>query len=119
MSGPELFAVIALMVCLLVLAIGALAVGLRAAAVAKRARKLETHPTLVAARRMPEIIARLNAAKEGFAAASERGRGISENVAKILSSLAVLGLNVDRVAFATKLFLTTFVPTLAGSMGDD
>jgi hypothetical protein len=90
----------------------------RMLALRKRSKALQTHRTLVALRSVQGLgttMQGMPARLDGISARSER---IAESVGALLASSAMLRLQVDRVSFATRLFLETFVPTLRGSMAD-
>jgi len=108
-TPAEIFALIAFVLSLALVGAGAIVTGLRISALNKRARRLESHPTLAAARRFSSVAASLDGVGERFAIAGDRLARIGESSAQIASAGALLGLNVDRVAFATRLFLSTFV----------
>ena len=93
--------------------------GLRASALAKRASALGSHPTLVALQRAQKVSEQLQNVTQKLSDSRERFGRIGASLADIAASAALLELNVDRVAFATNLFLQTFVPTLVGSMADE
>lgn len=118
MSPAEIFALIAFALSLALVGVGAIVTGLRISALNKRARRLESHPTLAAGRRFSSVAARFSGVGERFAIAGDRLARIGESSAQIASAAAVLGLNVDRVAFATRLLLSTFMPAMAGVMAE-
>ncbi len=93
--------------------------GLRASALAKRARALSSHPTLIAFQSAQTVGEQLRGVAQKLNDSQGRIGRIGASIADIAASAALLGLSVDRVAFATLLFLRTFVPTLQGSMSDD
>lgn len=95
-----------------------LVLALRASALAKRARALGAHPTLIALRRAKTVGEQLQDVTQKLSDSQERLGRIGASVADIAASAALLGLNVDRVAFATRLFLRTFLPMLSGSMAN-
>lgn len=110
-----------LSVCLAALVfvfIAAIWLGLRATRLAKRVHALESHPTLVVLRSAGNARDRLHGVGQEIAASRERLRRIGTSLAQIAASAALLDLSIDRVAFATRLFLQTFLPTLRGSMRD-
>jgi len=104
---------------LVLVAAFAIALFVRAKQVVKRAQTLQSHPTVAALRQAPLIGERLQAVGSGVEQARANIAATAESIAFIVSSAARIGLSVDRVAFATKLFLSTFLPTLAGSMADE
>lgn len=93
--------------------------GPRASALGRRARALGSHPTLIALRKAQSVGEQFQGVAQKLSDSQERVGRIGLRLADIAASAALLGLSVDRVAFATLLFLRTFVPTLQGSMADD
>ncbi|MDQ6766679.1 MAG: hypothetical protein M3Z41_02625 [Candidatus Eremiobacteraeota bacterium] len=107
-----------LAVAFMLLAAAAISVFLRARALQRRVQTLKEHPTLGALRKAQTLADRLHDLPATVAAIRARSTHIAEAVAELLATSAVLDLEVDRVSFATKLLLQTFVPTLRGSMAD-
>ena len=90
----------------------------RALATQRRMRALQDHPTLLAllqAQNAQSVVTDVQAKVEMIRSRSVR---IGEAIGELLATSALLRLQVDRVSFATKLLLQTFVPTLRGSMSD-
>lgn len=79
---------------------------------------IQTHPTLVALRQAQAIGDRVSGLKTSVDEIRARTLRIAQSAARIVSASAQLQLEVDRVSFATRLMLQTFVPTLRGSMAD-
>lgn len=107
-----------LVVAFVLLAATAVPLFLRARALQRRLQTLKEHPTLRALRKAQTLADRLHDLPATLAAIRARSTRIAEAVAELLAASAVLDLEVDRVSFATKLLLQTFVPTLRGSMAD-
>lgn len=103
---------------LIFIAISALIMLRRVAALRRRVNALQTHPTLLALKAAQAIQASLAGVPDEIAAIRARSLRIAGSMAELLSASALLQLSVDRVSFATTLLLKTFVPTLRGSMAD-
>jgi hypothetical protein len=92
---------------------------LRATLRSKRlSEAVAAHPTLLALRRAQAIGAQMSALRPQAALIRTRCQRIAESYAQIAAVSALLGLEVDRVSFATRLLLGIIVPTLRGSMAD-
>jgi hypothetical protein len=103
---------------LVVLAVTGIPVLGRLLVLRKRSKALQTHRTLIALRSAQRLSTTMQGMPARLDAISERSERIGEAVGALLASSAMLRLQVDRVSFATRLFLETFVPTLRGSMVD-
>lgn len=90
----------------------------RTLAVRRRAKELQVHPTVIALRAAPAVAERLQGLPERLEEISARVERIGIATTELSGTSAVLRLQVDRVGFATRLLLETFVPTLRGSMAD-
>jgi hypothetical protein len=110
--GACTFSIVLIAACAIALVVGV-------KKLAKRAQTLASHPTVAALGRLPRIAERFKAVGPGVERARSNVAAAAESLAFFASSAARIGLNVDRGAFATKLFLSTFLPTLAGSMADE
>ncbi len=84
----------------------------------RRAKELQGHPALIALRAAPTVAERLKGLPERLAEITARAERIGIATTELIGTSAVLRLQVDRVGFATRLLLETFVPTLRGSMAD-
>jgi hypothetical protein len=76
------------------------------------------HPTLATLRRAQAISAQLSGLQAQVAQIRARSSRIAESAAQLTAVSAIFGLEVDRISFATRLLLGTFIPTLRGSMAD-
>jgi hypothetical protein len=97
---------------------GLIWVALRAVALVKRAKALEVHPSVRALNSLGNEAASLGVAASKLGAMQNRFDDIADHVAEIAAAAAMMNLSIDRVAFATRLLLQTFVPTLAGIVSD-
>ena len=87
-------------------------------ALQRRARAFEQHPTLVALRESAALGDKLRGLQGSLVEIRARSARIAEATADLIATSGMLRLQVDRISFATRLLLGTFVPTLRGSMSD-
>jgi hypothetical protein len=102
-----------------VIVLAAAIILLRTALRTKRASDaIQAHPTIVALKGAQAIGDQLRGLGDQVARIRVQGMHIAQSMAQISAAAALLDLEVDRVSFATRLLLKTFIPTLRGSMAD-
>ena len=107
-----------LAVALIVLGVSGCGVLRRALLLRRRSKNLQRHPTLVALRAASTVGDRLDGLQPRLEEIRARSERIAAAITELIGTSAVLRLQVDRISFATRLLLETFVPTLRGSMAD-
>lgn len=108
-----------LCVSVVFIAAGTIVLALKSAAIGRRTLLIESHPTILALRHAGVISASLAHVPGRIQQSVQRFAKIANSLASIGSSAAVVSLNIERVAFATRMLLQTFVPTLRGAMWRD
>jgi hypothetical protein len=103
---------------IVVVGVSAFSVLRRALVLRRRSKELQGHPTVIALRAANTLAEPLQGLPKRLQEISERVERIVEAATELIGTSAVLRLQVDRVGFATRLLLETFVPTLRGSMAD-
>jgi hypothetical protein len=101
-----------------VVGVSAFSVLRRALVLRRRSKGLQRHPTVIALRAARTLAEPLQGLPQRLSEISERVERIVDATTELIGTSAVLRLQVDRVGFATRLLLETFVPTLRGSMAD-
>jgi hypothetical protein len=101
-----------------IIAAALIPLAMRVNVVVGRVRALMEHPTLVAFRETQALGERMRAIQAPLEEIRARSARIAEVSAQLLASSGMLRLQVDRISFATRLMLETFVPRLRGSMVD-
>jgi len=105
-------------VSLAIIAVTLIPFAMRIGVAVRRVRTLTQHPTLVALREVQALAERMREIQAPLDDIRERSARIAEASAQLLASSGMLRLQVDRISFATRLMLQTFVPRLRGSMAD-
>ena len=118
MSAIAIASVVMLAVSLILILASGVPVAIRAQRAQRRARKLGQHPTLIALRSLETSMEQLRGLQPRIEEIRARSARIAQDAVELAATSGALGLQVDRVAFATRLLLSTFVPTLRGSMAD-
>jgi hypothetical protein len=85
-----------------------LALGLRAARIAQRARRLREHPVALALPRFEAAAQELGAAAARLATMRQRFEDLARSARRLSAAAGSLDLSVDRLAFATRLVLHMF-----------
>jgi len=103
---------------IVVVGVSAFSVLRRALSLRRRAKELQGHPTVIAFRAAHTLAEPLRGLPQRLQEISKRVERIAAAATELIGTSAVLRLQVDRIGFATRLLLETFVPTLRGSMAD-
>ena len=107
-----------LAMALVVLGVSGAAVFRRVLLLHRRSKRLQRHPTLIALRAARTVGGKLDGLQPRLEEIGARWERIAASTAELMGTSALLRLQVDRIGFATRLLLDTFVPTLRGSMAD-
>jgi len=100
------------------LAIAGISLIVRLSNLNRRLQAAQNHPTLRAIRAAQGLDTRINAVRSRAEAVAARSARVREATEQIVDTYSLYGLQVERISFATRLLLQTFVPTLRGSMSD-
>lgn len=110
---------------LIVIALVCLFAGVNAFILARRVRELRLqvktlrdHPVLLSLRRIGRIQASLASVPERIALVGERAERIALRLAEIGAAWELLGREVNRVSWATKLMLVSLLPAMRGFFAD-
>jgi hypothetical protein len=107
MTTPAIVGLSLLVAAMIFVLLATLMLGLRAARIGKRASAIRQHPTLLALRQFDEQATKLNSALSQLPALGGRFAAIAHSVVQLSVAAGLLDLNIDRVAFATRLLLRT------------
>jgi hypothetical protein len=107
MSTPAIIGLSLLIAAIVFALLAALVLGSRAARIGKRASAIGQHPTLLALRQFQDQAAKLTGALSQLQGLGGRFAAIANKVVELSAAAGSLDLNIDRVAFATRLFLRT------------
>jgi hypothetical protein len=107
MTTPAIIGLSLLVAALIFVLLATLVLGLRAARIGKRVSAIGQHPTLLALRQFDEQAAKLNRALSQLPGLGRRFASIASSLVQLWAAAGLLDLNIDRVAFATRLLLRT------------